>query len=159
MMKEVLLELTSDIVTAHVTNNSVSHDELPQLIETVYGSLADLGKEPVAVEEERIPATSIRSSVKSDVIICLECGAKQKTLKRHLKAQHDLTPEEYRSRWKLPSDYPMVTPDYAARRSEMAKEIGLGQRGGRRKAVRTAADEAGRSGGVRTMSRTDIEAD
>ncbi len=139
MMKDALLELTSDIVAAHVTNNSVAPGELPQLIQAVFGSLSDLGKAPEPVEEERIPAVAIRSSVKPEAITCLECGAKQKTLKRHLQTQHNLSPEEYRERWKLPADYPMVSPEYAAKRSEMALEFGLGYKGGRKKSVKTAA--------------------
>ncbi|XJJ70066.1 MucR family transcriptional regulator (plasmid) [Novosphingobium sp. BL-8A] len=133
-MKEALLELTGDIVAAHVTNNVVSTDQLPQLIATVYNSLDKLGEPVEPFEEVRVPAIAVRSSVKPDVVICLECGARQKTLKRHLMAQHGLTPEEYRARWKLAADYPMVAPEYAAKRSQMAQSIGLGSKGGRKKA-------------------------
>ncbi|QSR19307.1 MucR family transcriptional regulator [Novosphingobium sp. KA1] len=133
MMKEALLELTSDIVAAHVTNNVISADQLPQLVAAVYGSLDKLGQPTAPIEEERTPAVTIRSSVKADTITCLECGAKQKTLKRHLLTQHGLSPEEYRARWKLASDYPMVAPDYAAKRSQMAHSFGLGSKGGRKK--------------------------
>jgi predicted transcriptional regulator len=135
MMKDVLLELTSDIVAAHVTNNAVSADQLPQIIAAVYGSLDRLGQPAEPIEEERVPAVPVRSSVKADAIACLECGAKQKTLKRHLMAQHGLSPEEYRTRWKLASDYPLVASDYAAMRSQMAHSIGLGSKGGRKKKV------------------------
>ncbi|WP_324698913.1 MucR family transcriptional regulator [Novosphingobium sp. RL4] len=135
MIQEELLQLTSDIVSAHAGNNPVSVDALPQLIEAVYGSLSSLGKEPEPSEaqQKRNPAVSIRASVKADAIACLECGAKQKTLKRHLTAQHNLTPEEYRARWKLPADYPMISADYAAKRAALAIEIGLGSKGGRKK--------------------------
>ena len=123
---ETLITLTSDIVAAHVSNNSVSVDEVPALIQNVYGALASLGAAP-AVEEKLEPAVSIRSSVKNDHIVCLEDGTKMKMLKRHLMTDHGLTPAEYRARWGLPADYPMVAPNYAAQRSEFAKRIGLGR--------------------------------
>lgn len=129
MMKEALLELTSDIVAAHLTNNSVSADQIPQLITAVFKSLDQLGQPKASVEEERTPAAAVRSSVKADAITCLECGARQKTMKRHLMAQHGLSPAEYRARWKLAPAYPMVAPEYAARRSQMAQSSGLGRKG------------------------------
>ncbi|WP_395331863.1 MucR family transcriptional regulator [Novosphingobium sp. BL-8H] len=137
MIQEELLELTSDIVSAHVGNNLVSVDTLPQLIEAVYGSLASLGKEPEPAEPEHRgnPAVSIRASIKADALTCLECGSKQKMMKRHLARQHGLTPDEYRARWKLADDYPMTSADYSAKRAALAKEIGLGSKGGRRKKV------------------------
>lgn len=113
-------------------------DELPGLIETVYASLAKLGQETAAVEEKREPAVSVRASVKPDMLTCLECGAKMKMLKRHLGTDHGLTPAEYRIRWNLNSDYPMVAPDYAAKRAELAKKIGLGRKP--RAAAPVAAD-------------------
>lgn len=134
MADDVLLELAADIVTAHVSNNPVSPAELPELIQSVYGSLAKLGQPVEPVEEKRTPAVSLRSAIKPDTIACLECGAKLKTLKRHLGSEHGLTPEEYRTRWNLPADYPMIAPDYAARRKALAIEIGLGRKGGRKKA-------------------------
>ena len=135
---ETLITLTSDIVAAHVSNNSVSVDEVPTLIQNVYGALSGLGSTPVAdVRPE--PAVSVRSSVKADHIVCLEDGKKMKMLKRHLMTDHGLTPAEYRARWGLAADYPMVAPDYAEKRRALAKEIGLGrkpgQRRGRRKKV------------------------
>jgi predicted transcriptional regulator len=137
-MSETLITLTSDIVAAHVSNNGVAVDELPVLIQNVYGALAGLGVAPLA-EEKRDPAVSVRSSVKADHIVCLEDGKKMKMLKRHLMTDHGLTPAEYRARWGLPNDYPMVAPDYAEKRRTLAVQIGLGrkpgQRRGRRKKV------------------------
>jgi predicted transcriptional regulator len=139
---ETLITLTSDIVAAHVSNNSVSVDEVPTLIQKVYGALAGLGAAPV-VEEKREPAVSIRASIKHDHIICLEDGKKMKMLKRHLRTDHGMTPEEYRQRWNLPADYPMAAPNYSERRRELAKQIGLGrkpgQKAGRRRKPTVAA--------------------
>jgi predicted transcriptional regulator len=98
------------------------------LIQSVYTSLAGLGQAPAPVEEKREPAVSVRSSVKADSIACLECGAKMKMLKRHLSTDHSLSPTEYRTRWNLAADYPMVAPDYAAKRKELAVKIGLGRK-------------------------------
>ena len=128
-INEMLVTLTSDIVTAHVSNNNVDVDDLPSLIENVYNALAGLGanKRP---EEPLEPAVSIRSSVKSDHIVCLEDGKKMKMLKRHLMTDHGFTPQEYRDRWNLPGDYPMVAPEYAEKRRVLAKEIGLGRKPG-----------------------------
>jgi len=134
-MSETLITLTSDIVAAHVSNNGVAVDELPLLIQNVYGALAGLGAAPQA-EEKRDPAVSVRSSVKSDHIVCLEDGKKMKMLKRHLMTDHGLTPAEYRARWGLPADYPMVAPDYAEKRRMLAKQIGLGRKPGQRRGRR-----------------------
>jgi predicted transcriptional regulator len=127
MTDETLLTLAADIVSAHVSNNTVSPADLPKLIQSVYGSLASLGQE-APVEEKREPAVSIRASVKPDTLTCLECGAKMKMLKRHLASDHGLTPADYRARWGLGADYPMVAADYAARRKELAVKIGLGRK-------------------------------
>ena len=124
---ETLITLTSDIVAAHVSNNSVSVDEVPALINNVYGALAGLGAAPAA-EVKLEPAVSIRSSVKNDHIVCLEDGKKMKMLKRHLMTDHGLTPAEYRARWGLAADYPMVAPDYASHRAALAKGIGFGRK-------------------------------
>ena len=129
---ETLITLTSDIVAAHVSNNNVSVEEVPALIRNVYGALAGVDAAP-AVEEKPEPAVSIRASVKPDHIVCLEDGKKMKMLKRHLMTDHGLTPAEYRSRWGLPADYPMVAPDYAETRRRLAKEIGLGRKPGQRR--------------------------
>ena len=123
-----LLSLTTEIVAAHVSNNTVSIADLPQLLEQVYKTLANTGTvEPPAVERPQ-PAAPIKKSVTPDYIICLEDGKKLKMLKRHLKTAYNMTPDEYRERWQLPSDYPMVAPNYARQRSTLAKEIGLGTR-------------------------------
>lgn len=125
---EILITLTVDIVSSHVSYNNVSIEDTPKLILSVYASLADLGKPASTVPDKREPAASIRASVKSDALICLECGMKMKMLKRHLGTNHSMTPAKYRSYWGLPSDYPMVAPEYAARRKELALKIGLGRK-------------------------------
>ncbi|MEC8710405.1 MAG: MucR family transcriptional regulator [Pseudomonadota bacterium] len=127
-----LLALTADIVAAHVSNNSVAVGDLPRMIADVYDSLSGLGEAPAPVEEELVPAVAIRSSIKPDFLVCLEDGKKLKMLKRHLKTAYNMSPDEYRQRWGLPSDYPMVAPNYAAQRSKLAKEIGLGTRRGKK---------------------------
>lgn len=140
-VSETLITLTSDIVAAHVSNNNVSVDEVPVLIQNVYGALQGLGS--VAQEEEKPePAVSIRASVKADHLVCLEDGKKMKMLKRHLMTDHGMTPAEYRTRWGLPADYPMVAPDYAEKRRALAKEIGLGRKPGQRRGrhKKTAAE-------------------
>lgn len=122
-----LLQLTADIVASHVSNNAVQISDLPQLIQSVFGSLSGLGQSEVQTSQERPqPVVSIRKSVTPDYIICLEDGKKLKMLKRHLKTAYDMSPEQYRERWGLPPDYPMVAPNYAAQRRELAKKIGLG---------------------------------
>jgi len=123
-----LLKLTAEIVAAHVSNNTLPSSELPQLIAQVHASLSDTGK-AVSTEERPAPAVPVKKSVMPDHIVCLEDGKKLKMLKRHLKTSYDMTPEQYRERWGLPADYPMVAPNYAKRRSALAKEIGLGKRG------------------------------
>ena len=133
--RETLVTLTADIVAAHVSNNSVVISDLAILINNVHSALSNLGEKPV-VEEKPVPAVSIRASVKSDCIVCLEDGKKLKMLRRHLMTHYNMTPDEYRARWGLPADYPMVAPDYAEKRRALAKEIGLGTKGrggGRRK--------------------------
>ena len=141
-MNETLITLTSDIVAAHVSNNSVSVEDLPALITNVYGALSGLGQEAPVVEKMPEPAVSIRASVKPDHIVCLEDGKKLKMLKRHLMTHYNLTPEQYRQRWNLPADYPMVAPNYAAKRRELAKKIGLGRKPGPRRG-RKPADKKG----------------
>jgi predicted transcriptional regulator len=128
MADETLITLAADIVSAHVSHNSVSPNDLPTLIRSVYASLSALGEPEAPVEEKREPAVSVRSSVKADAITCLDCGAKLKMLKRHLSTDHNLSPEEYRARWSLPASYPLVAPDYAAKRKELAVRIGLGRK-------------------------------
>ena len=127
-----LLALTADIVASHVSNNGVPVSELPQLIQEVYATLSELGKEKAPVVEKPQPAVPIRKSITPDHIICLEDGKKLKMLKRHLKSAYDMTPEQYRERWGLSSDYPMVAPNYAEQRRHLAKKIGLGTNRSRR---------------------------
>jgi len=120
-----LLELTTEIVAAHACNNTITPGDLPQLIQDVYKTLAVVGTTPLVPERPR-PAVAIKKSVFPDYIVCLEDGKKLKMLKRHLKTAYNLTPEEYRKRWGLPIGYPMVAPNYAKHRSNLAKKIGLG---------------------------------
>jgi predicted transcriptional regulator len=124
-----LLGLAADIVTAYVSNNTVAAGELPKVIETVYATLNSLGTNSANHDSNLKPAVPIKKSYTADHIICLEDGKKLKMLKRYLRSRYNLSPEEYRVRWGLPEDYPMVAPNYAAKRSEFAKKIGLGKRG------------------------------
>ncbi|UDF05513.1 MucR family transcriptional regulator [Asticcacaulis sp. AND118] len=129
-----LTDLVVDIVTAYVGNNSVPASELPALIHSVHKALGGLASEPEAkIEEAKTPAVSIKKSISDDYIICLEDGRKFKSLKRHLRTKYNMSPEEYRAKWNLPKDYPMVAPNYAAARSNLAKQMGLGT-GGRQAA-------------------------
>lgn len=137
-MNEMLITLTSDIVTAHVANNDVAVADVPSLIENVYGALSGLGASQ-AEEVRPEPAVSVRSSIKSDHIVCLECGKKMKMLKRHLSTEHGMTPEEYRARWDLGADYPIVAPNYAETRRKLAKQIGLGKMPGQKRGRRKKA--------------------
>lgn len=122
-----LLELTTSIVTAYLSNNPVPASDLPALIASVHSSLGSVGK-PVEVKAVRAePAVPIRNSVREDYIVCLEDGKRLKMLKRHLKSAYGMTPEQYRERWNLPSDYPMTAPSYAEKRSVLAKSYGLGK--------------------------------
>jgi predicted transcriptional regulator len=129
-MKETLITLTSDIVAAHVSNNDVAVTDLPSLITNVYQALANLGETPVVEEVKPQPAVAIRNSIKPDYIVCLEDGKKLKMLKRYLRTNFNMSPEEYRARWGLAADYPMVAPNYAEKRRDLAKKIGLGRKPG-----------------------------
>jgi len=120
-----LLEFTTEIVAAHAGNNAVTPDDLPKLIQDVFKTLSRLGTTALAPERPK-PAVAVKKSVFPDYIVCLEDGKKLKMLKRHLKTAYNMSPEEYRARWGLPPDYPMVAPNYAKHRSNLAKEIGLG---------------------------------
>ena len=121
------LEFTTEIVAAHVGNNKLEQNELPNLIKSVYKTLSELND--VTLSRARpTPAVAIKNSISPDYIVCLEDGKKLKMLKRHLKTAYNMTPDEYRQRWSLPRDYPMVAPNYAKHRSELAKEIGLGKK-------------------------------
>jgi predicted transcriptional regulator len=138
-MNETLITLTSDIVAAHVSNNNVAVEDVPALITNVFGALSGLGRDEPAEEERPEPAVSVRASVKPDYIVCLEDGKKLKMLKRHLMTHYNMTPDDYRKRWNLPADYPMVAPNYAEKRRELAKKIGLGRKPGARRGRRAKA--------------------
>lgn len=126
----LLVELTADIVAAYVSNHVVPVTELSSLISDVHGALNNTSNPTATVAnvEKQKPAVSVRKSIQDDQLICLECGGHFKSLKRHLTTHHAITPEEYRDKWDLPADYPMVAPAYAEARSRLAKEMGLGQR-------------------------------
>ena len=128
------IQLTAHIVSAYVSNNTVPSGEIPGLIGQVYSALMRVsGGQAVATAEPLKPAVSVKRSITPEYLVCLEDGKKFKSLKRHLRTQYDMTPEKYREKWGLPSDYPMVAPNYAAARSQLAKQMGLGQqRRGRR---------------------------
>ncbi len=121
-----LLALTADIVSSHVANNSVAVNDLPTLIQNVFSTLSGLGGAPKVQDVKQEPAVAIRNSIKPDYIVCLEDGKKLKMLKRHLMTSYGMTPDDYRAKWGLPADYPMVAPNYAESRRQLAKSIGLG---------------------------------
>lgn len=123
-----LLDLTTEIVSSYAGHNVLAPDQLAELINRVHSTLATLDSPGLAEQPPLEPAISIRRSIKNNEIVCLECGRGQKMLKRHISTAHNLTPDEYRAKWNLRTNYPMVAPDYAKRRSEMAKKIGLGTR-------------------------------
>jgi predicted transcriptional regulator len=133
---ETLITLTSEIVAAHVSNNSVSSGEVATLISSVYSALSGLGNEAAAAAPAPEPAVSIRASVKRDHLTCLDCGKKMKMLRRHLSSEHDMSPADYREKWGLNADYPMVAPDYAETRRDLAVKIGLGRKPGQRRGRR-----------------------
>jgi predicted transcriptional regulator len=124
-----LLALTTDIVSAHLGNNQVEAEEIPGIIEKIYKTLASLNEGEPPPSDRLQPAVPVKKSIMPDYIICLEDGKKLKMLKRHLKSSYSMTPEQYRERWGLPADYPMVAPNYARQRSRLAKETGLGTGG------------------------------
>jgi predicted transcriptional regulator len=149
MEREKLVELTADIVSAHVQNNTVSVGDMPNLVQRIYEALAGLdvaSQEPA--KQEKTPVVSVRASVKPDYLVCMECGGKHKMLKRHLMNAHSMTPDQYRTDYGLPRDYPMVAPNYSEQRRSLAHAIGLGRR-------RTAPAEAssGESGGGSSAGR------
>lgn len=134
---ELIVEMTAEVVAAYVSNNVVPVSDLPSLITDVFKALghASQRQEPIIAEQQK-PAVPVKKSVQNDQITCLECGLKLKSLKRHLATSHNMTPAEYREKWELRSEYPMVAPDYAEARSRLAKEAGLGQKGKIRKRPR-----------------------
>lgn len=133
--RDTVLGLTAQIVSAHVARNDIDPGKLPELIREVYQTLAHVGEQPAAARPK--PAVPPARSVFSDHLVCLEDGKKMKMLKRHLMTDHKMTPDQYRAKWELPASYPMVAPDYAKTRSDLAKQIGLGQK-------QTAPRKAGR---------------
>jgi predicted transcriptional regulator len=127
-----LIELSTEIVSAYVSHNALAVSDLPKLISDVHGALRNLKNDSApALVEELKPAVPVRKSIAADYIVCLEDGKKFKSLKRHLRTHYDLSPEEYREKWGLPADYPMVAPNYSATRSRLAKDNGLGRKAGK----------------------------
>lgn len=143
MNRETLVTLTADIVAAHVANNSVAISDLGTVIERVHEALAGLEGEGGTTSQPKEPVVSVRASIKPDYLICMECGAKQKMLKRHLQTAHGMTPEEYRRDYGLPGTYPMAAPNYSKRRSDLAKASGLGTKRGGSKGGSKGAPKAG----------------
>jgi predicted transcriptional regulator len=136
---EELLRMTADVVAAYVSNNVLATQQIAEIINTVYTSLRSLETESDAKNEPLKPAVAIRKSITPEYLICLEDGKKLKMLKRHLRSTYGMTPDDYRAKWGLPADYPMVAPNYAAQRSAFAKKIGLGRGTGRQAGKRGAA--------------------
>lgn len=129
---EELMRMTTDIVASFLTHNSVPAENVPEMIKSVHATMKEISGDTPKPEPKAKPAVPISKSINDDYIVCLEDGKKLKMLKRYLRSQYDMSPEDYRRKWGLPADYPMVAPNYSRRRSEFAKEIGLG-RGGRKK--------------------------
>lgn len=141
---DALVLLTADIVSAHAANNVVAISDVPVLIANVHAALSGLGQ-AAAIEEKAVPAVSIRASLKPDHIVCLECGKKYKSLRRHLRS-HDMMPDEYRTKWSLPDSYPMAAPNYSEQRKQLALRIGLGRKPGQSNAPKApAAKTAGQA--------------
>jgi len=136
--KETILTLAVQIVSAHVQHNKMQSEELPAFIQQIYKTLQSVGTEP-AMQDKPAPAVAVKKSVFDDHVICLDCGKQLKMLKRHLMTDHGMTPEQYRARWSLGRDYPMVAPDYASKRSALAKKIGLGRKSGTKAPPRAKA--------------------
>jgi len=146
MESQLLIELTADIVAAHVANNRVGVGEVSELVTRVHGALAALSTPPdEPADESPSPAVPVRSSVKPDYLVCLACGRKQKTLKRHLESAHQLDPQQYRAQYGLSKDYPMVAPNYAQQRREMAHAIGLGRKSNPKRRRAKSAEKANAS--------------
>ena len=144
MAEEELLRMTADVVAAYVSNNTLPSAQLAEVINAVYNSLKSLEGQPAESQPEPLkPAVPVRKSVTPDYLVCLEDGKKLKMLKRHLRSTYNMTPDEYRAKWGLPPDYPMVAPNYAEQRSEFAKKIGLGRGTGRQSARRSSGNGAG----------------
>lgn len=156
MENQQLLELTADVVAAHVSNNAVAIADVPQLVQSVHKALAGLAEPGEDKPEPKEPAVSIRASIKPDYLICLACGMKHKMLKRHLRTAHDMSPDDYREAYGLKADYPMVSANYAKLRSKLAKKIGLGRKpkaSGTNAAPKRKASPAQRSGGRKKAAK------
>jgi predicted transcriptional regulator len=136
-----LIQLTADIVSSHLENNSVAVGDVPNLIQQVHRALSGLGAPDVEQPQEKTPVVSVRASIKPDYLVCMECGKKQKTLRRHLQTAHGLTPDQYRADYGLPREYPMTAATYSETRRTMAHSIGLGRKGGNRKAGAASASK------------------
>jgi predicted transcriptional regulator len=141
--KSGLIELTADIASAYVSNNTVAASDLPAVIQSIFKALTAVEAPVEAPEQPKTPAVSIKKSLTDDYLICLEDGRKFKSLKRHLRTKYNMSPEDYRAKWGLPKTYPMVAPAYAAARSQLAKQMGLGQGG--RPPAKAAAKPAARA--------------
>lgn len=126
--REEILRMTADITAAYASNNEIGNSELVEVIKSVYTSLTNLDVEQEPEQPQQKPAVPIKKSIQDDYLICLEDGKQLKMLKRYLRSNYDMTPDEYRAKWNLPADYPMVAPAYAKRRSQFAKEFGLGRK-------------------------------
>lgn len=137
MENENLVSLTTDVVATYVANNKVALDDVAKLVRDVHQTLSSLG-EGQQEPEKRVPAVSVRSSVKPEYLVCLECGKKQKMLKRHIKVAHGLSPDEYRQQYGLPASYPMVATEYAEKRRDLAKSFGLGRKKAQKPGSKTA---------------------
>jgi len=143
MEQEQLISLTADIVSAHVSNNTVALSDVPILVQRVFEALAAAGAPTPAEEPQgKTPVVSVRASIKPEYLVCMECGRQQKTLKRHLQTAHGMTPAQYRSDYGLPDSYPMVAPKYSEQRRSLAKEIGLGRKPRGAKAAAAAPEAA-----------------
>lgn len=155
MEQQDLVSLTADIVAAHVANNNIAIGDLPTLIQNVHGALAGLQEAPAEPEPEPKNAlVSVRASVKLDYLVCMECGRKHKTLKRHLSTAHDMTPDQYRADYGLPASYPMVAPNYSEERRAMAHKIGLGRKAATRRSNSKPAGTGGeRAAGSKGRSK------
>jgi predicted transcriptional regulator len=146
MENEKLVELTADIVSAHVQNNTVSVGDMPTLVQRIYEALAGLTSgAQEAAPQDKVPVVSVRASIKPDFLVCMECGGKHKMLKRHLMNAHNMTPDQYRTDYGLPREYPMVAPNYSEQRRTLAHSIGLGRRRG--PAAEGGEADAGSGGG------------
>ena len=139
-----LITLTADIVAAHVSSNSVAVGDVANLVQRVHEALAGLGQAPAEEPQSKMPVVSVRASVKPDYIVCMECGNKQKTLRRHLQTAHGMTPDQYRADYGLPREYPITAPNYSEQRRSMAKTIGLGRKKAAQEAAPAPAKRRGR---------------